>query len=153
MTSRDAVTIALVLLAPTLAVIGARLARRIDLLIETYVKDRTLAAKLVALNHAADDAVAFVYQTMVAALKDPNKPGAWNEVAQHAAKDAAVDAVRRAVPQLVADVGASGVDVDAVLSQKIERAVVDLNAKVGTPPAACPPVPPAPVIAIVKEPA
>jgi hypothetical protein len=74
--------------------------------------------------------VALVYQEQVSLLKDPSRPGLWDEAAQRAARTRAMEDLRHAAPvalATLAELGYTPADRDAVCLQAIESAVVQLE--------------------------
>lgn len=101
-----------------------------------YVKDRRLALALELAALGAASIVAELAQTLVQDLKDPTKPGTWDQVAKASVRSTAILRLRMLYPQAVAVLTAVLRDparVDAQLGALVERAVVDLNNRT-TPP-------------------
>lgn len=107
-----------------LTALGAYAAR----LLARYLRDRryALAVELVALGAAG--VVADIGQHVVSDLKDPAKPGAWNDIAATAVRRHAVTRLRELYPHAVAvTTGAIGdpARVDDLLGTLVEKGVVD----------------------------
>lgn len=101
-----------------------------------YIKDRRLALALELAALGAASIVAELAQTLVQDLKDPTKPGSWDQVAKASVRSTAILRLRMLYPQAVAVLTAVLRDparVDAQLGALVERAVVDLNNRT-TPP-------------------
>ena len=94
------------------------------------IRRRTQDARIVAavdtLTRGAEGVVADLAQHVVADLKDPNKPGTWDQVAASSARASAVARLRRLLPQDVAALESSvGSDrATELLGTLVERAVV-----------------------------
>lgn len=100
------------------------------------IPDRRLAQALTLVDYLASGVVAEIYQKTVADLKDPTKPGTWNDVAAATAKRTAMEQLRVVGANVISTVVACGMSpasVDGVLSQAIEKAVIDLNTRVEPP--------------------
>jgi len=117
------------LLSGPLQVVLMALAAAVAVKIRAYVHNKTLADMLVTLDRYAAGAVADVYQRTV---KTAKSEGGWDQKAQQAARDAALAQVRQLAPAILASLKAAGEDVDATLGQMVEKAVVELNAKVAS---------------------
>lgn len=94
------------------------------------IRKRTQDARIVAavdtLTRGAEGVVADLAQHVVADLKDPSKPGAWDEVAMQSARATATARLRRLLPHDVAALESSvGPERAAeLLGTLVERAVV-----------------------------
>lgn len=94
------------------------------------IRKRTTDARVVAavdtLTRGAEGVVADLSQHLVADLKDPSKPGTWDQVAQASARSTAVARLRRLLPGDVAALESSVGPERAteLLGTLIERAVV-----------------------------
>lgn len=94
------------------------------------IRRRTADARITAavdtLARGAEGVVADIAQHVVADLRDPGKPGTWDDVAKAAARRTAIERLRRLLPGDVAALE-SHVGVDAageLLGTLVERAVV-----------------------------
>ena len=100
------------------------------------VPDRRVASALTLIDYHAASIVAAIYQRTVADLKDPTKPGEWNDLTAVAAKAAAMEQLRSVGSSLASTLIACGMTpdkVESILSASIEKAVVDLNNRVDPP--------------------
>ena len=130
---RDALLSALPLLAEPLRIVLLALAAYVARLIAVHVRNRDTAQLLVTLDGFVARVVADTYQGFVEPLKNADKPGAWTSAGAAAAKLRAVTATKQAAGALVAAVRAAGLDTDATLDHMVERAVVELNARLASP--------------------
>lgn len=104
--------------------------------IRARTRDARISAAFETLSRGAEGVVADISQNLVKALKDPNKPGTWDEVAKQAAKNAANARLRALFPDDIAVLEASRPSsLDDLLSILIERSVVALKRSTATPPA------------------
>ena len=93
------------------------------------IRKRTQDARIVtavdALARGAEGVVADLAQHMVDDLKDPSKPGAWDDVAKASARATAVARLRRVLPKEVSALESSaGPDAATeLLGTLVERAV------------------------------
>ena len=100
------------------------------------VPDSRIASALSLIDYLAVGIVAALYQETVADLKDPSKPGEWNDVAARAVKTAAMSQLRdvgSSVVEILIACGMAPTKVEVILSTAVEKAVVDLNTKVAPP--------------------
>lgn len=98
--------------------------------------DADTQARLQAtLQEHALNAVSLVYQRTVKDLKNPTKPGAFDDAAKAAALREATSRVERVAKDIVDALVAPGQSRSEVITQVIERAVVELESKTHEPPA------------------
>lgn len=124
---------ALILLSPAVLTLIGALAARLMSLASKSIKDKRVALAMQLATAGAADIVADVFQHSVQALKDPSKPGRWDEVTAAAAKLRAMQMLRTLHAPAVAVLTQALNDpgrVEQILGTLVERAVVDLNAKV-----------------------
>lgn len=114
-------------LAGPLQIVLMALAAWVAVRIRRHVHNQDLSNLLVTLDNYVAGAVADVYQRSVKAAKES---GGWNAQSQQAAKDAALAQVRQLAPSVIKALQVAGENVDVTMSQMVERAVVELNAKV-----------------------
>lgn len=110
-----------------------------------YIHDRRLALAVELAAYGAAGVVADLMQHVVRDLKDPAKPGAWNDVAAAAVRLRAVARMRELYPSAVRVLEQAADDpkrVDDLLATLVERAVVDLK----TPPSS-----PSPLVAVSES--
>lgn len=124
---RDLATYLLLLL--TFVVLAAGLRR-----LATWLRVRGASARTVRWVNALSQAAAFIVQrlehTVVAALKDPQQPGAWDDAAKHSVKEAAVQELRAAVARELEEMRGGGVAperIDTLVDASIETAVRSLK--------------------------
>lgn len=141
--SRDDVASALDVLSPLIVCVLSVFVARASHWVAAHARDRRLALafELVAYGTAAQ--VAELQHDVVDALKDPSRPGTWDDVAAGAVKSRAVGAVKRLYPDavdVIARAGRSPEQIDAILAAEVERAVAQAKAaaRVAGPPAAPP---------------
>jgi hypothetical protein len=94
------------------------------------IPDKRVAHALELIDFSAETVVAEMYQRVVADLKDPSKPGTWNETAAASVKAAAVTALKAHVPEAVAlltSCGRNPANIETILGAAVEKAVVDLK--------------------------
>jgi hypothetical protein len=100
-----------------------------------YAQARDIATATDALAVCARAAVAKTEQSYVRTLKDPSKPGEWNETAERAAFTRALATLRatgRAHIATLEDNGVPMADRDALLETLVEEAVLTLRANHAT---------------------
>lgn len=125
MTSREILALVAQLATPAfLAALGVFFAwarRRLD----AATDNQKLLGAVDLLSHGAQGIVASLSQSVVRDLKDPNKPGSWDEVAKIAVKDAAILQLKQLYPQAVAEISKSNPDrVQELLGTFVEAAVL-----------------------------
>lgn len=124
---------ALILLSPAVLTLIGALAARLMSLASKSIKDKRVALAMQLATAGAADIVADVFQHSVQALKDPTKPGRWDEVTAAAAKLSAMQMLRTLhapAVQVLTQALNDPQRVEQILGTLVERAVVDLNAKV-----------------------
>lgn len=114
---RDTSVYVILLLAPpVMALLAAGFVR-----LRRYAKKRGASARTLrwidALTQAALTTVRLLERTVVADLKDPTKPGTWDEVAKRSVKDVAMMRVRSATAREREEMLQHGVE-----PERIERA-------------------------------
>lgn len=132
-------------LAFLLALALAALVAWLSPMIARYVRDKRLALALVVLADTVVKVVAATAQTVVRDLKDPSKPGTWDERAAQAARREAVAQVRILIPDVVATLragGRSNADLDHLIATHVEATVLALKDRAQPPLPAPAPTPP-----------
>ena len=112
-----------------------------------YIGDKRVALALVVLADNTAKVVAAIAQTVVRDLKDPSKPGFWDERAAQAARREAIAQVRILIPDMVATlkaVGRSNADIDHLISTHVEATVLALKDRAKTLPTHAPTATPSP---------
>jgi hypothetical protein len=102
--------------------------------VRTHFKITAQNAAVDAVQTAAETAVSAIMQSMVASLRDPTKPGTWNEVAAESAKAAAIEQVRLLSAQALDRLKASNwsdAQRRALVEGAIERAVIIVKSRTG----------------------
>jgi hypothetical protein len=127
MQTREIVSIVIQSVFPVIAAAFALLMARLTKAAVQYFNSKTAAVLLDALAVHVDAAAAEVEATLVRDLKDPSKPGTWNEISQATAKAAVVKMVHESAPELVRGVS------KAMLSQMIEKSVSRLPESAAKP--------------------
>lgn len=95
-------------------------------LMNTKIKDKTLAAHLTAITQIVTDAVMNVFQTFVETLK---ANGTFDKAAQEEAKQKALDIImNQLTPELVEYIKSNYGDVKEWISNKIESVIYSLKA-------------------------
>lgn len=124
--SRETVAIIVSALQPLLLALVTALAAWAAAQIRKRTTDARVVAAVDTLSRGAEGVVADLAQHLVADLKDPNKPGTWDQVAASSARATAVARLRRLLPGDVAALESSvGPDRAAeLLGTLVERAVV-----------------------------
>lgn len=115
------------LLQQPLQIVLMALAAWVAVKIRRHIHNQDVAQLLVTLDDCVARSVADVYQSSVKAAKDA---GGWTPEAQKAAKDAAIARVKQGGARVIDALRAAGENPEATLPQMVERAVVELNAKV-----------------------
>lgn len=131
MTRETLASLASALLPLALLAIAA-LAARLTALGAQHIRDKRLAAAVQLAAYGAAGVVADLAQHVVDALKDPTKPGTWDQVAANAARGAAIGRVKQLYPGAVAVITDALKDpgrVEELLGTLVERAVVDLKGR------------------------
>lgn len=129
--NRDTIASGLSLLTPLIFALLSALVASLSKQIAAHLKDRRAALALELAGTGAASVVADLYQHTVADLKNPAKPGKWDEVTAAAVKLRAVALVRQLYPQAVTVLTQSVADpahVDVILGHLVEHAVVELKA-------------------------
>ena len=124
---REQATTVFVYLSPLLVLGAGAFCAWAGKLIARYIKDARYATALQVLATGAAAIVADFAQNIVPALKDPNKPGAWDDVAKAELRATAVERLKRLYPQTVALVHESLQDpsqVNSLLGTLVERGVL-----------------------------
>lgn len=137
--SRETVTSLAVILLPLLLTALGALAAWGTRALTKLIKDRRTALALEVIANGAAAIVADLAQHVVADLKDPSKPGEWTHVAAATVRVRAVERVKQLYPQAVALAQEALVNperLNDLLGTVVERAVVDLKAKVPAKPVA-----------------
>lgn len=101
-------------------------------LIATNIADKRLGAAITLAAGGAAGIAADLAQHTVDALKDPTKPGTWNEVAAAAVKLRGIEQLRVLYPFAVDTITRALRDpskVDVLLGTLLEKAVLDLKSK------------------------
>ncbi len=123
---------ALVILHPLFLLGLAALVVYLVPLLRRRLKSKLAADALSALLAVAATVVANAEQTVVANLKDPAKPGVWDDSTKLAIKASVLADARALGAGPMRDLMATGLDperVDVLLSQMVERSVLDLHAR------------------------
>lgn len=108
-------------------------------LLSRHIRDRRYGAAVTLLAYGAAGVAADLAQHVVADLKDPERPGAWDSVAAASVKREAVVLLRALYPlavDFVTRVLHDPAKVDALLGTLVERAVVELKAHTAASPLA-----------------
>lgn len=129
--NRDTIASGLSLLTPLIFALLSALVASLSKQIAAHIKDRRAALALELAGTGAASVVADLYQHTVADLKNPAKPGKWDEVTAAAVRLRAVALVRQLYPQAVTVLTQSVADpahVDVILGHLVEHAVVELKA-------------------------
>lgn len=93
--------------------------------IESATENQRLLGAVDLLAHGAQGIVADLSQHVVQDLKDPNKPGTWDKVAQVAVRDTAILKLKELYPKAVAEIQKSNPEkVSEVLGSLVEAAVL-----------------------------
>lgn len=119
-------------LLPLAVLAIAAIAARLAALGAQHIRDKRLAAAVQLAAYGAAGVVADLAQHVVDALKDPSKPGTWDQVAANAARAAAIGRVKQLYPGAVAVITDALKDsgrVEELLGTLVERAVVDLKGR------------------------
>jgi len=125
MTSRELLALVAQLATPVflagLGVFFAWAKRKLD----AATDNQRLLGAVDLLSHGAHGIVATLSQSVVRDLKDPNKPGTWNDVARTAVKDTAVLQLKQLYPHAVAELARSNPEkVQELLGTFVEAAVL-----------------------------
>lgn len=136
--NRELVASVVTALLPLALLALTALAARASTIAVRYIHDRRLALAVELAAYGAAGVVADLMQHVVRDLKDPTRPGAWNDVAAAAVRLRAVARMRELYPSAVRVIEQAADDpkrVDDLLATLVERAVVGLKAHPpGTPP-------------------
>lgn len=124
--TRDTAALFISALQPLLLALVTALAAWAAAQVRRRTQDARVLAAVDTLTRGAEGVVADLAQHMVQDLKDPSKPGTWDQVAQASARTTAVARLRRLLPQDVAALESSvGPDrATELLGTLVERAVV-----------------------------
>lgn len=128
--NRELVASVVTALLPLALIALTALAARAASVAVRYIHDRRLALAVELAAYGAAGVVADLMQHVVRDLKDPAKPGAWNDVAAAAVRLRAVARMRELYPSAVRVLEQAADDpkrVDDLLATLVERAVVDLK--------------------------
>lgn len=109
------------------------LAAWVSSLVAKHIRDKRYGAAVTLLAYGAAGVVADLEQHVVVALKDPAKAGKWTEIAAGAVRVRGVELLRKLYPLAVGfitQVLRDPKQVDTLLGTLLERAVLDLKAKV-----------------------
>lgn len=139
-------------LLPALVLALIALAAWVTSLVANHIRDRRYAAAVTLLAYGAAGVAADFAQHAVEALKDPTKLGTWSAVTGAAIRLQAIALLRQLYPlavDFVTRVLRDPTKVDVLLGTLLERAVVDLKARV---PASLPASLPAPLPAQLRAP-
>jgi hypothetical protein len=118
-----------VLLAGYLLVQARRLLPKLGVRVDADTQQRLIDS----LFRGVESSVAAVYQEMVKPAKDPLRGDVqWTEALKHSAKEEAMRRARQVEAAAIESLKDLHVDVDLTLSQMVERAVVNLDAKLST---------------------
>lgn len=82
------------------------------------------------IRKSAYDSVAYVYQRQVKDLKDPTKPGIFDDNAKRLALTTVVDLLRRMHGDKLSKLESHGIDIQRMLETMVESSVVELETKV-----------------------
>lgn len=130
--TRDTLASLATALMPLALTLIAALAAWAARAINAHIRDRRVALAVELAAYGAASVVADLAQHVVSDLKDPAKPGAWNEIAATAVRKHAVARVRDLYPSAVRvleQAAANPARVDDLLGTLVERAVVDLKGR------------------------
>lgn len=124
--SRETVALLVQALQPLLLVIVATAASMAAAWVRRRTQDARVVAAVDTLSRGAEGVVADLSQHLVDDLKDPSKPGTWDQVAQASARATAMARLRRLLPGDVAALESSVGPERAteLLGTLVERAVV-----------------------------
>jgi len=128
--NRELVASVVTALLPLALIALTALAARASTVAARYIHDRRLALAVELAAYGAAGVVADLTQHVVRDLKDPTKPGAWNDVAAAAVRLRAVARMRELYPSAVRVLEQAVDDpkrVDDLLATLVERAVVGLK--------------------------
>lgn len=130
MTPSSGLAALLLHLVPLLLLGLAALVAWLSPMIARYVRDKRFALALVTLADTTVKVVGAVAQTVVRDLKDPSKPGTWDERAARAARQEAIAQVRILLPDVISTLKATGrsnADIDHLISTHVEATVLALK--------------------------
>lgn len=119
-------------LSPLVLIVLAAVAARLAALGAKHIRDKRFAAAVELAAYGAAGVVADLAQHVVDALKDPSKPGTWDQVAANAVRETAITRVRSLYPgavQVLTSALQSTTKVDELLGTLVERAVRDLKGR------------------------
>jgi hypothetical protein len=96
-----------------------------------HITDRRVAGLMEILANVVAIGVANAYQTVVSDLKNPARPGCWDERAAASVKASVIQDVKQLLPRVVSALAAAGVkDIDALLSRLVEQSVLELRTRI-----------------------
>ena len=125
-------SIILSLCTPALLATLALLVRKYLAWIKTSDMPSQVQSALSALGEISLTCVAHAWQTVVEDLKDPEKPGVWNDRAKadvKASVSADVAMLAASALRTLREVGMSEQSIQSLLDKTVERAVADLKSR------------------------